>query len=213
MIKGSVPIKTKERMYSTGVDYSTLSIYSLHRHDGNTVRLPSHPQAPPAGAHLLPSPPAGATSDMDKAAILLPSAPPDATPDRREQTTTEGHGEEDRHNRPSTPGHHGGNAGGADTITSGRHGERTIGTRAEAVHGLRLHQPLGAEGRHEGGTTTMSGQVRPGPGISEKPDVPAPAEGHLSKATGVSVQGPEDEGRASLLRLGPPNIHPPILHL
>jgi hypothetical protein len=59
-------------MYSTGVDYSTLSIYSLHRHDGNTVQLQSHPQAPPAGAHLLPSLPAGATSDMDKAAILLP---------------------------------------------------------------------------------------------------------------------------------------------
>jgi hypothetical protein len=187
-----------------------MRIKNDHTH---TVRLPSHPQASPAGAHLLLLPLAGAPSDMDKAAILLPSAPPDATPDRREQTTTEGHGKEDRHDRPSTPGHHGGNAGVVDTITSGRHGERTIGTRAEAVHGLRLHQPPGAEGRHEGGATTMSGQVRPGPNISEKPDVPAPAEGHLSKATGVSMQGPEDEGRASLRRLGSPNIHPPILHL
>jgi hypothetical protein len=59
----------------------------------------------------------------------------------------------------------------------------------------------------------MSGQVRPGPDIAEKPDVPAPAEGHLSKATGVSMQGPEDEGRASLRRIGSPNIHPPIIHL
>jgi hypothetical protein len=25
--------RRQERMYSTGVDYSTLSIYSLHRHD------------------------------------------------------------------------------------------------------------------------------------------------------------------------------------
>jgi hypothetical protein len=136
MIKGSVPIKTRERMYSTGVDYSTLYIYSLHRHDGNTVRLQSHPQAPPAGAHLLPLPPAGTPSDVDKAAILLLSAPPDPTPNRREQTTTEGHGEEERHDRPSTPAHHGGNAGVADTVISGRHGERTIGTRAEAVRCL-----------------------------------------------------------------------------
>jgi hypothetical protein len=74
MIKGSVPIKTRERMYSTAVDYSTLSIYSLHRHDRYTVRLPSHPQAPPAGAHLLPLPPAGTRSDMDNAAIILRSS-------------------------------------------------------------------------------------------------------------------------------------------
>jgi hypothetical protein len=111
-------------MYSTGVDYSTLSIYSLHRHDEDTVLLPS----PPAGANLLPSPPAGATSDMDKDTILLPSAPQGATPDRGKQTTTEGHGEEDRHDRPSTPCHHGGNAGGVNIITSGRNGEGTIGT-------------------------------------------------------------------------------------
>jgi hypothetical protein len=136
MMKGSVPIKTRERMYSTGVDYSSLFIYSLHRHDGNTVRLPSHPQALPAGARLLPLPPAGTPSDMDKAAILLLSAPSDATPNRREQTKTEGHGEEEHHDRPSTPGHHGGNAGVANIVFSGRHGERTIGTGAEAVHCL-----------------------------------------------------------------------------
>jgi hypothetical protein len=81
-------------MYSTGVDYSTLSISSLHRRDEDTV--------------LLPSPPIGATSDMDKATVLLPSAPPGATPDREKaQTTTEGHGEEDRHDRPGIPCHHG----------------------------------------------------------------------------------------------------------
>jgi hypothetical protein len=116
--------RRKERMYSTRVDYSTLSIYSLHRHDEDTVLLPS----PPGGAHLLPSPPAGATSDMDKAAILLPSAPPDATPDRGEQTTTEGHGEEDRHDRPSTPCPHGGNAGGINIITSGGNVKGTTGS-------------------------------------------------------------------------------------
>jgi hypothetical protein len=101
-------------MYSTGVDYSTLSIYSLHRHDKDTV--------------LLPSAPAGATSDMDKATILLPSAPTGATLDREKQTTVEGHGKEDRHDRPGTPCHHGGNAGGVNIITSGRNGKGTIGT-------------------------------------------------------------------------------------
>jgi hypothetical protein len=59
----------------------------------------------------------------------------------------------------------------------------------------------------------MSGQARPGPSIPEKPDVPAPAEGHLSKATGVAVQGREDEGHASLRRLGPPDLYSPIIHL
>jgi hypothetical protein len=107
--------RRQERMYSTGVDYSTLSISSLHRHDEDTV--------------LLPSPPAGATSNMDKATVLLPSAPPGATPDREKaQTTTEGQGEEDRHDRPGTPCHHGGNAGGVNIVTSGRNGEGTIGT-------------------------------------------------------------------------------------
>jgi hypothetical protein len=84
-----------------------------------------HPQAPPAGAHLLPLPPAGTRSDMDKTAILLSSAPSDATPNRRK---TEGHGEEEHHDRPSTPGHHGGNAGVANIVISDRHGERAVGT-------------------------------------------------------------------------------------
>jgi hypothetical protein len=106
--------RRKGRMYSTGVDYSTLSISSLHRHDEDTV--------------LLPSPPAGATSDMDKATILLPSAPPGSTPNREKQTTTEGHGKEDRHDRQGTPCHHWANAGGVNIITSGRNGKLIIGT-------------------------------------------------------------------------------------
>jgi hypothetical protein len=44
---------------------------------------------------------------------------------------------------------------------------------------LQLHQLPGAEGRHEGGATAMSGQVRSGTDKTEKPDVPAPTEGHL----------------------------------
>jgi hypothetical protein len=49
--------RRQERMYSTGVDYSTLSISSLQRHEEEIV--------------LLSSPPAGATSNMDKATHRL----------------------------------------------------------------------------------------------------------------------------------------------
>jgi hypothetical protein len=59
--------RKQERMYSIGVDYPTLSISSLTRYDEDTV--------------LLPSPPVGATPNMDEA-----------------QTTAEGHGKEALHN-------------------------------------------------------------------------------------------------------------------
>jgi hypothetical protein len=86
----------------------------LHRHDEDTV--------------LLPSPPAGATPDMDKDTVLLPSPPTGATPDREEaQTPTEGHGKENHHDRPGTPCHHGGNAGGVNIVASGRNGEGQLG--------------------------------------------------------------------------------------
>jgi hypothetical protein len=111
---------------------------------------------------------------------VLPSSPTDATPNTEEaQTTAEGRGQETPHDRPCTPGHHGGNAGGANLITSSGNGEGTTGTCPEAVHGLRMHQPPGVKGCHVGRTTAMSGQAGPGPSITEEPDVPAPAEGHL----------------------------------
>jgi hypothetical protein len=69
----------------------------------------------------------------DKDTVLLPSAPPGATTDRERQTTTEGHGEEDRHDQPGTPCHHGGNAGGVNIITSVRTGK----TQGKTTHGQR----------------------------------------------------------------------------
>jgi hypothetical protein len=89
--------RKQERMYSIGVDYSTLSISSLIRLDEDTV--------------LLPSPPTGATPNMEEA-----------------QTTAEGRGKEACHDRPCAPCHHGGNAGGVSIITSGGNGEGTTGT-------------------------------------------------------------------------------------
>jgi hypothetical protein len=156
-------------MYSTGVDYSTLSISSLPRYAETTLpHYPRHHQQAPPPIWRRRRPRQRATArrlvTIDQALLVTMGA-----------------------------------------LLMVRTLSLAVGVaKGQLGHDQRQFtaydrtSPQELKGHNKGQTSTMPGQAGSGPGLPEEPNLPAPTEGHLPQTAGVTMQGPEDEGRASL---------------